>query len=431
MTEGFEGLVAAAQVGTRKAPPARATDFSLEGTERSLLLELGALGLMRRAGATPVAAAPLAPAPAETARIADAADVLEEALDESMPAAREWARAASARGLVAPSAVVSRLVALAAKHPEFRAVLGERGRWLAGVTGVALEAPEDDLPAREEWESLGPKERARLVADGPEDPALFEQALKDRRKEVREAAVERLIRMPASPQAQELRRLAEAAVRVEKGFLRATTLKVEPPAPEALPSWLPRAAPYSGFGAAAMALFDVVSHVPPGVWREPPDRLLDLARGTDYHQALGLAWQAAADRFDDGAWIDAFFPRMKTDRLPPRSAMLERASDAVVEATVTRWLGERDLAGVVHLLALRERPISPALSRAVVAAVARQGARPAGVGSLPYYLAPLGTLLDPSVLPLVEAGMGEPFAGVAEGWRKLLDLRRRLLESLR
>lgn len=71
----------------------------------------------------------------------------------------------------------------------------------------------------------------------------------------------------------------------------------------------------------------------------------------------------------------------------------------------------------------RDRPLSPAASRAVV-----EAARPAKANAYPYYGPTF--LLDLSVLPL----LGEPWEAnddLREHWRKLLDLRRRLLESLR
>ena len=422
MTENFPALVAAVQVGTRKAVPARATDFPIDGVERSVLLELGALGLMRRAGARGVVAEPLSPAPPETLKVAlGAADPLEEALDGSLFAALEWAREATRKGFVAPPAVVSKLVPLATRNPEFRPVLGERGRWLAGAMKVEVVPP---TPPQAEWESLDPKGRVRLVEEVPDDLELFTKALSDRRKEVREAAVVRLVRMPISPAAQELRRRALEAVVFRKGLFR-RELHIELPEPDDLPAWLPRANPYHGMGPKAMALFDLVSHVPPSAWNDAPERLLDLAKGTEHNEVLGLAWQAGAARFDDQAWLDAYFARMKTDRMPARSAVFERASEGVVDEYMRRWIaeGKRSLAGLVHVLALRDRPIPPALSRAVVEAVGRADATP----DLVYRCTDLGRLLDLSAIPLVERGTGEPF----DRWRVILDLRRRLLESLR
>ena len=428
----FEELAAAAQVGARRATPPRGTDFSLDGEERILLLELGTLGLMRRAGALPLAGEALAAAPEERQRIAErASDPLAEALDGSLFAALEWARAAEPRGMVAPISTVAALVPLAARHPELRAVLGARGRWLAGVMGVELES-KPDLPDPAEWGTLDAKARLRLVEEGPEDAETFARALGERRKDLREAAVERLVRMPGSPQAQALARLALEAVAVRKTFLRSPVLGIEPPDPESLPDWLPRSTANRNMGPKSLALFDLVSHVPPSLWGEPPDRLLDLAKGVDDFATVGLAWQAAAERFGDQAWFDASLPRMKLDRLPPRSSVIVRASDAVFERTALHWIGsgERALADVAQAAAMRERPLSPALSRAFVEATIRLGQKALDPENL-YRLPPLGRVLDPSVLPTVEAGLGEGQAGLAEGWRKILDLRRRLLESLR
>lgn len=426
----FAELAAAAGVGTRRVAPARATDLALEGTERTALLELGALGLMRRAGATGVAATPLPPAPEETRRVADVADALEEALDESMAAAQEWAREAARRGFVAPPAAVSRLVPLAARHPEFRAVLGERGRWLAGVMGVAVEAEASPLADPAEWETLDPKARSRLVAEGPEDADLFARALGDRRKEIREAAAERLVRMPDSPQARELRQRALGAVRIERGFLR-TRLAVDLPEADSLPGWLPRSASRHGVGGRALALMDLLAHVPPSAWGAPPADLLGWAEATEDAPALREGWRDAALRFGDPKWIDTLV------LLPPKrfpggtEALFPLASEAAFERAALAWLrpGERGFSAVVSDLAARKGPLSPAVSRALLAAVlsAVQGEKASYLG---YELPSFGTVLDLSVLPSVEAMEDERLAAVRDAWRKLLDLRRRLLESL-
>ena len=421
MTERYAEIVATAQVGVGKSPPTRATEFPIEGAEDALLAELGALALMRRAGVEAIPATALASAPTETRRVADVADALEEALDESMASAREWARETGRRGFVAPTGVVSRLVPLAVRHPEFRAVLGERGRWLAGVMGVTLTEPAP--PTKEGWEGLDPKGRARLIEELPQDDAeLFTQGLSDRRKEVREAAAERLVRLPDSPQAAELRRMALTAVRVEKGFPE-SRLAVEPPRPEALPKWLPRMGAIFGMGLAAMALFDIVSHVSPDAWGEVPERMLDLAGGNEYGQALTLAWQSAALRFADQGWIDAAFRRAYGEsRNLFTTPLIERASETVFATETTARLRAREK-GVLDVLAHAERPFSPSLSREVVR-VAEE------IGGSHYALESFSKWLDPSVLPL----LSEPWEGILEElrqrWHKTLDLRARLKKSL-
>lgn len=426
MTEGFPTLVAAVQVGARKSPPARATDFPLDGPERTVLLELGALGLMRRAGTRGIAATPLPPAPPETLKVAlSAADPLEEALDGSLFAALEWAREAARKGFVAPTSVVSTLVPLAARHPEFRPVLGERGRWLAALMKVAL-VEATDLPSKDEWESLDPKTRARLVEGLPEDDAeLFTKALGDRRKEVREAAAERLIRLPDSSHAGELRRMALAAVRVEKSLLR-TKLVVEPPAPDLVPKWLPRSGSVFGMGPAALALFDVVSHVPPDAWEIAPERLLDLAAGTEYAEALTLGLQGAAVRFEDQDWIDACFRRaLDSPRNLFTGALANVASEAVFDSETTTRLRAQGTAlnGLLDTLALTERPLSPLASReAVRAAQSNKGGH--------YAFEALGKWLDPSVLPLLDEPWNERAEWLRQRWHKVLDLRARLRKSL-
>jgi len=425
--EGFADLVASAQVGTRKAVPTRKTEFPLEETERTVLLELGTLALVRRAGSTGVRTVSLPPAPAETLRIADAADALEEALDESVSAALEWAREAADRGFVAPTSVVSRLVPLVKRHPEFGPVLGERGRWLAGVMGVELNEPTDVLPDKEDWGSLDPKERVRLVEDGPGDLELFAKALGDRRKEVRETAAERLIRMPESPQAQELTRMALAAVVLHKGLLK-SSLEVSPPKPELLPKWMPQDYPTHGMGGIANALRDLLARVPPSLWGESPERLLDLSKRSEYADALRLGWERATVRFGDVAWGEALFLRFFGSLSPfVAEPIVNGVSEAVFDREIVARLRGRDkaMSTAFDMLRWRAAPFSASLSREIVA-IAR------AIGGSHYVLESLGTRLDLSALPLLNDPWDE---GLAEElrlkWRKILDLRRRLHESLR
>ena len=434
-------LVAAVQVGTRKASPARATEFALEGVERTVLLELGALGLARRAGATPHAATPLPEAPPETRRVAHAAAGL---LAEAFAASSErflveWATKAAERGLVAlPSALVD-LLAFGKKHPGVVVpILGARGRWLAGTMGIDLvpEVPEDvRATLRESYDELGPKERGAKIAAlekglSPEDEPILVRASADRRKETRETAVDLLLRLPDSALTRELCALAEGVLVVERSFFR-KSLRVEPPEPESLPAWLGRSASATAtkLGPRAHALFDLVSHVPPAFWAMrtgmSPAEIVERGRATEYGDALYRGWQAAARRFWDGTWFDATFVASLPSGEGLNDVVPRHVSEGVFEAAAIDWL-RRDPKIVLGMLANRPGPFSPALSRAVVEAARKAEA-------YPYPYRSLAHSLDLSALPLVQASWGAEGSNVEslrDHWSKILSLRAKLLRSL-
>lgn len=424
MKAEFGELVAAVQVGTRKSASVRATDFPLEGAERTALAELGTLGLIRRAGAVGGTATPLPTAPSETRRVAESAAVpLAEAIETSVPAAVEWAVQAAEQGLVAPPAVVADLLRLVSRNREFVPVLGARGRWLAEINGIALKDAAAPTPEGE-FDSLDWNDRLLVVMRSPQDELLLQKAVGDRKKEVREAALEALVKLPNSPQARELRALAERAVALHRSLLR-NTMAVEPPAPEALPKWLPRSTAGTGIGERAHALRDLLAYVPPTTWGRAPDDLLALAQKTEYASMLGDGWGDAALRFDDQAWIDTLFQtEHATTRY--RGRLAPRATSAAFDRVAIPLLRSKNPQEGQSQLLSRLQPFSPELSRATV-----EAAKAGGING--YYANDLAIRLDPSVLPLFDAPWGED--GVPENFRvrcrPILDLRRRLRESLR
>lgn len=335
-------LLAAALVGTNRRPWAG----------ESSLLDAAAVALARRRagvlpglGHEPVPAAPsetLAPLPwARLTRI------LGEGVPGGTQLAQEllaqWLEAAAERGGHVPAVALPALLDAGRRNslirPALAKVAGQRGAWLAGLRAdwrwLRDEAPgvtvlvdwhtgssgerlghltglraTDPGSAREliesTWAEESSDDRARFVgalATGlstADDPFL-EQALDDRRKEVREAALGLLRRLPGSGLRARMAERARALVRPG-----ADRLLVTPP--EELDAALRRdgvaATPARGIGVSAWLLEEVVAGAPLDTWSDPTT-MLRLVRGNDWETPLLHGWAKAAVVQQDTAWASA------------------------------------------------------------------------------------------------------------------------------
>jgi uncharacterized protein DUF5691/SWIM zinc finger len=335
-------MLAAALVGTGRRPWAG----------ESSLLESAAVTLTyRRAGVTPAEGRhPVPPAPAETtAPLPAAAGArLVRILAEGVPGGSQlaqdllaqWLTAAAARGGHVPPVALPALLEAGRRNSIIRGALaqvaGRRGDWLAGMradwrwlrdeagigdpaggeetwsTGSAgqrlgyLTALRGTDPARARelvsstWPAESAEDRARFlgafgtglsVADDP----FLDAALDDRRKEVREAALDLLRRLPGSALGARMARRATTIVRVERRTFGADRLIVTPP--EELTAELRRdgvgATPARGTGVSAWLLEEIVAGAPLTTWAEPA-AMLRLARGNDWDSPLLHGWAKAA-----------------------------------------------------------------------------------------------------------------------------------------
>ncbi|MEV0900325.1 DUF5691 domain-containing protein [Actinoplanes sp. NPDC049802] len=322
----------------------------------------------RRAGVEPVSGLePMAEAPAETmAPLPAAASArLARILGGGAPGGghheqellAQWLAAAAARGGIVPSTILPALLEAGRRNTAVRSdlakVAGRRGAWLAGQRGdwrwLLSEAPPAlagewaagllGQPARE-WATGGAAERlghlAALRAVDPdqarelvestwaEDPSeirarflsafgpglslrdepLLERALDDRRKEVREAALDLLRNLPGAALGRRMAARAHAAVRLGDSG----RLTVDPPTE--LDRELRRdgvgAAPVRGVGAGAWLLEEVVAGTPLDTWtRLDPDGWLTAARGHDWAAPLLHGWAKAAVVQRDARWATA------------------------------------------------------------------------------------------------------------------------------
>ncbi len=248
LDEWWAHLRAAALVGTarREVPPLPALGIAARdgATREEALLDAAALGdAVRRAGRLPERAPePDDPAPEETLAVAPSPAVqILELLAAQGPvggASRgvltvHWFDTAAAAGRVVPPHLLPQVLDLAttsAVRRAARAVLGERGRWLAARnpewSWVAEDGPAEQAADRvsavaelrrtdpdagralveQTWDTDGAQHRAAALAalviglDGADEPFL-ERCLDDRARSVREAACRLLDRLPGSGRA--------------------------------------------------------------------------------------------------------------------------------------------------------------------------------------------------------------------------------------
>ncbi|MCA2215911.1 DUF5691 domain-containing protein [Wangella sp. NEAU-J3] len=219
---------------------------------------------------------------------------------------------------------------LAAMRADWRWLLdeapaGPAGAWETGSGGERLAYlitlrrtdPAAGLALLEStWAGESSDDRARFVAaldvglSGTDD-AFLDRALDDRRREVREAALDLLRRLPGSALGRRMAERARAAIHLERRRLGRDRLLVDPP--EDLDEALRRdgvaAMPARGTGIGAWLLEEVVAGAPLDTWipafGRDPDAVLDLARGHDWETPLVHGWAKAAIAQRDPAWATA------------------------------------------------------------------------------------------------------------------------------
>ncbi len=367
-------LLAAALVGTARRPWTSSTvavgGRSLAVTGGSgggpaALLEAAAVALLyRRAGVSPAAGhAPVSPAPAETDRplpAAAAARLHRILADGGVPGGSQvaqevlaqWLELAAGHGGHVPPETLPALLDAGRRNgavrPALGRVAGRRGAWLAAMrddwrwlldeapatsaadweTGTPGErlaylthlrrtdpaAGRDLLAAT--WAAESSDDRARFLAAlgtglSRADDAFLDAALDDRRREVREAALDLARRLPGSSLGERMTERALRAIRLERRTFGRDRLVVEPP--EELDQNLRRdgvgATPARGIGAGAWLLEEIVAGTPLPVWTSrfgrDPGAVIDLAHGHDWESALLHGWAKAAIAQRDTAWAEA------------------------------------------------------------------------------------------------------------------------------
>lgn len=400
----------------------------------------------------------------------------------------EFLSLAASHNRIVPSETVPALLGLG-KHRLRKLVLpviGERGKWLAGwnpawsyalgredtdevwETGTALERVEFLERLRERnpkravelirstWEQDAHEERAAFVGTlsnglSMEDEPFLESCLDDARKEVRDAALDLLIRLPGSGHAQRMARRLEPFLEYKAGRLGKNSLGVNLPAQlnaDAKRDGVTGSTLSKKLGKQANLLAQMISLTPPSfwtqTWKQTPEKILQAALKTEWKDALILGWSLATERSMDPAWIAAIADLMVKQaevreivgevnlknivRLIP-----EEKLESLAKASIVKTIKElNDAHPMFVLLETYDKPWSEPLARTVMASLQRQ------VGKHHWRL----VRLLPSFGLRVPVSLTESFVDDwpqdAKGWETWIDqfcavlrFRRDMTEALR
>ncbi|MBI1783753.1 hypothetical protein HYR69_01295 [Candidatus Sumerlaeota bacterium] len=327
-------------------------------------------------------------------------------------------------------------------------VLGERGRWLAGLNpewayGVS---GEDDEKVWDEGHvtarialmkslRMSNPDRAAflsLVAEGltPEDESFLESALDDRSKEVRRIAADLLSRLPQSAFSTRMRARAVSVLKIETKLFR-KHLAVETPDDfddAAKRDGLGDDKPdLSTLGDKGIRLYAAIASAPLECWDEalkiPPEELIEMARKTDWELAIHAGWAAAARRQRNKKWILALINDQKSKgRTFSHQELMDALDEGELEADALRCFSRGDGWGALLARAGRiKAPWSAALTEAVLTGLLKELA---SKGNYDYTVAQellvLGQRGNPELFPKAEAGAG-PLAESQSHWANSIE----------
>jgi hypothetical protein len=373
---------------------------------------------------------PVAPCPPETLpAMPEAASqlfkrVLAGEFEALLP---EFLRLAAARGVIVPPESLPALLGLGKKElrPLVLPVIGERGRWLAGFNpSWAYALPENDT----DWETGSFEQRQRLIErlrvsdpakarelvqstwkqDSPEARAAFltifainlsgadedflESASADRRKEIRDTALDLLVCMPDSKLSMRVFTKLNVFLQMKSKLLTKTNLTLDlPDAPGEVSKELgihnvPTLRKNLGEGANWLAF--MLSLVPPSywtnAWKLTPEKAIEAARKSDWAESLLMGWSLALQRVSDPDWAAAM---AETSAKQPKlwkmlaentaSALMRQMSteklEALAQSSITLKLNElNDKHPLLDMLEAYRQPWSVKLTRTVFASLRRQ-----------------------------------------------------------
>lgn len=338
----WEETIATLLVGTDRRP-GRSEEDLLE--ETAIEVTRRRAGVIVRRGAATLVHAPPESMPECSPR---AAQLLELVLVDHFgkgsrtSLGKVWVEKCSAGGRIAPAAHVSTLLELGHANkelrPHVRAVVGERGRWMAGLSprwswiGTA-DAADSDAPldviaerlssarlqdpasGRDEVlaavEGLSAADRAVLYGTlehglGPEDEALLESLLDERSAKVKDTATMLLSKLPESAWAKRMIERIEPLVdkrRLSNRFTVEFPDELDDPARR---DGIVEKAP-KGVGQSAWWLQQIVASVPLGWWVDALGHNPGiLARRAPFPEVTA-GWKQAATRQADARWAAALF----------------------------------------------------------------------------------------------------------------------------
>jgi hypothetical protein len=380
---GWSELVSAALLGTERRDPDTAAPLPVEreSAEERLLTRAAVTAVYGRAGVRPRTGHTPLPAAGEEALplcSAGAALRLAAILDgQFLSVLDEWLELAEAHGVRAPDELLPALLdeARGRRRQRVLAVSGERGRWLASLNedwrwaragdevwrngavderrawlrALRRRDPAAGLAALEEtWGEEEPRARAGLLADlevgrSMDDEPFLEQALDDRRQDVRAFAAALLSQLPESRLSGRMTERARPLLRVG----RSVRARLEAAMPEELDAAAERdivvVKPLAGTGKRAWWLERILAATPLTVWEaelgKSPADLVALPVGDNLRENVHNGWREAAGRQGNRAWAEALLPGTWDPQLfslVPRDVaeqlLLKRIDDANYDA---------------------------------------------------------------------------------------------------
>jgi hypothetical protein len=330
----------------------------------------------------------------------------------------EWLALAAGQQLRVSEEILPALLDHGAQHASqrkaIRRVIGVRGRWLASLNPAWSYAADTTNTIDDHWQTGLPDTRLALLHDlrqsdparalaliastwATEPPSLrakflaalainlsladepfLEAALDDRRKEVRDEASQLLARLPASRLVQRLFKHVTPLLRLTGLLLK----RIEVTLPEAHTPELLRDGIQpvpSGFqtrlGPRAWWLYQMLAVVPTGHWvihwKLPPQRLVEAAARSEWHEPLLDAWLEAASRHAESDFLIALADQSIADNPARLARIAEFLPPAHLELQIQRLL-TRPPAGLrggdpeLTLLTAHRRPWGAALSSTFV-----------------------------------------------------------------
>ena len=426
----WSALVSAALLGTERIggnapiPAAVASLVSHTDTEGAILAAAASMAVRRRAGRTTTLDGTPLPSTAEPDSLPQltgpAARFVGMAFEERPSLAPEVLDLVRRSGRRLPDEWLPELMALAARTGDADGLIelgGPRAAWLAGTFpelagdrwwgtgedwaeawaaarsaaargGLVRRFRQLDLEqARRSladwWPEIASEDRARVLAAvetnlDPADEPFLDQALEDRRADVRRTAVRLLVRLPESALTRRLE--AEARPLIETGGRLRKSLKVALPSPsDAFDAWGFSGRPAAGYGERAWLLRQILAHVRSERWSErlrvDAAGLIDQATRSDEARPLLEGWIEATSRFGDRTWASALLhhkgvPEKVTTNVGQVLDGLSAADRALAVAESAALLDPSLLAG---LAAAVPAPWPTPLGDAVLAAAQAAG----------------------------------------------------------
>ncbi|MBJ2159400.1 DUF5691 domain-containing protein [Variovorax sp. IB41] len=240
-----------------------------------------------------------------------------------------------------------------------RAVLAEQRRSDPAAARERLAAELPQLPAKERAVLLG----ALAENIGPDDEALIDAQLKDRARDVRQAAVELLQRLPTSAHVQRIEAFLAPLLSQVGGAWQLNT-------PEAAdPRWKddaidPVRPTHDSLGERAWWLYQLVRQAPLSWWTArtgmTPAALLGWAARSDWRDALFRGWNEAILAVSDVDWADAMLDQHHT-QYSQRAWVGQLLALLPRERRERHWLIELGLAGVgvQNVIAFADQACAP------------------------------------------------------------------------